>query len=343
MPGTASNYQGPAVDKDEHDQVLFRADQNIGTRVRLSFRYSWLDSYEVLSPSAIEIQPVWQPRVNKNWLGSYTHSLGSNLHNDFRIGYHRMDVDTLNYFWVNGIEGAGSALGIPGFDADVAFENHGIPNFGISAFSGLGQGGTNWHQYDTTFQLSDVLSYTRGSHNLRAGFDARRMATWRQSGNQPRGEFNFTGDMSGYSMADFMLGRAAERRDDRLDGHGSRGKLAEWLLRERRVATDVEDDAQPRPALRAEYGGADLRRLRLGTERGLHANHPVVEPGGLPGARIQAARAEPRRHRAAARRDLPADRQDGAPRRLGYLLQPEPDEHVHVSDEQPAARPAVHL
>ena len=206
MPGTASNYQGPAADKDKHDQVLFRADQNIGTRVRLSFRYSWLDSYEVLSPSALEIQPVWQPRVNKNWLGSYTHSLGSNLHNDFRIGYHRMDVDTLNYFWVNGIEGAGSALGIPGFNADVAFENHGIPNFGISAFSGLGQGGTNWHQYDTTFQLSDVLSYTRGSHNLRAGFDARRMATWRQSGNQPRGEFNFTGDMSGYSMADFMLG-----------------------------------------------------------------------------------------------------------------------------------------
>ena len=84
---------------------------------------------------------MWQPRVNKNWLGSYTHSLGSNLHNDFRVGYHRMDVDTLNYFWVNGIEGAGSALGIPGFDADVAFENHGIPNFGISAFSGLGQGG----------------------------------------------------------------------------------------------------------------------------------------------------------------------------------------------------------
>ena len=206
MPGTASNYQGPALDTDKHDQVLFRVDQNLGTRVRLSLRYNWLDSYEVLAPSAIEIQPVWQPRVNKNWLGSYTHSLRSNLHNDFRIGYHRMDVDTLNYFWVNGIKGAGSELGIPGFNADVQFDNHGIPNFGVTAFSGLGQGGTNWHQYDTTFQLSNVISYVRGSHNIRAGFDARRMATWRQSGNQPRGEFNFNGDMSGYSMADFMLG-----------------------------------------------------------------------------------------------------------------------------------------
>jgi Carboxypeptidase regulatory-like domain/TonB dependent receptor len=204
--GTASNYQGPADDDDEHDQVLVRVDQNLGNRTRLSFRYNWLDTYEVLSPSAIEIQPVWQPRVNKNWLASYTHSLRSNLHNDFRIGYHRMDVDTLNYFWVRGVQGAGSALGIPGFDADVQYQNHGIPDFGISAFSGLGQGGTNWHQYDTTFQLSDVLSYTRGSHNLRAGFDARRMATWRESGNQPRGQFTFNGDMSGYSMADFMLG-----------------------------------------------------------------------------------------------------------------------------------------
>jgi hypothetical protein len=206
MPGTASNFQGAAPDRDEHDQVIFRVDQNVRNNVRLSFRYNWLDSFEVLAPSPIEIQPVWQPRVNHNWLASYNHTLKPNLHNDFRIGYHKVDFDTLNYFWVNGIEGAGAALGIPGFDADARLPNNGIPNFSISAFSGLGQGGTNWFEYDTTFQLSNVLSYTRGTHNLRAGFDARRMTTWRKSGNQPRGEFTFNGDMSGYSMADFMMG-----------------------------------------------------------------------------------------------------------------------------------------
>ena len=198
--------RGPRPDRDEHDQLIVRVDQNVGNNVRLSFRYNWLDSFEVLASSPIEIQPVWQPRVNHNWLASYTHTLKSNLHNDFRIGYHKVDFDTLNYFWVNGIEGAGAALGIPGFDADVTLPNNGIPNFAITAFSGLGQGGTNWFEYDTTFQLSNVLSYTRGTHNIRAGFDARRMTTWRVSGNQPRGQFTFNGDMTGYSMADFMLG-----------------------------------------------------------------------------------------------------------------------------------------
>jgi hypothetical protein len=206
MAGTASNFQGPAPDRDVHYQVIARVDQNIRNNVRLSFRYNWLDSNEVLSSSSIQIQPVWQPRVNKNWLASYTHTLKSNLHNDFRIGHHRIDFDTLNYFWVNDIKGAGSALGIPGFDADVAYGNPGIPDFSISAFSGLGQGGTNWHQFDTTFQMSDVISYTRGDHNVRAGFDVRRMTTGRVSGNQPRGQFIFNGDMSGYAMADFMLG-----------------------------------------------------------------------------------------------------------------------------------------
>jgi hypothetical protein len=205
-PGTASNFQGPAPDRDTHDQLILRVDQNVSNNVRLSFRYNWLDSYEVLSSSAMEIQPIWQPRVNHNWLASYTHTLKPNLHNDFRIGYHKVDFSTLNYFWVNGIEGAGAALAIPGYNADVTLPNNGIPNISLSAFSGLGQGGTNWFEYDTTFQLSNVLSYTRGTHNVRAGFDARRMTTWRQSGNQPRGQFTFNGDMSGYSVADFMLG-----------------------------------------------------------------------------------------------------------------------------------------
>ena len=68
LPGTASNFQGPAQDGDDHDQVIVRVDQNISNNIRLSFRYNWMDSAEVLSPSPIEIQRITQPRVNKNWL-----------------------------------------------------------------------------------------------------------------------------------------------------------------------------------------------------------------------------------------------------------------------------------
>ncbi len=207
-PGIASNLQTPIPNTEDVDQVIVRADQNVGNTVRLSVRYNWHDSANSNPLGALlPTQAVNQPRVNKNTLVSYTHTLSQNLLNDFRIGYHRVNFDTLNPFIVNGQATAGADLGIPGFNGDVRYGNPGIPTIDLtSAFSGLGGGGTNWYQFDTTFQLSNVVAYNRGSHNVRAGFDLRRLETGRRAANDPRGRFNFTGDMTGHPVADFMLG-----------------------------------------------------------------------------------------------------------------------------------------
>jgi len=151
--GTANNLQAPSANSDNVDQVLTRVDQNLGDKVRLSLRFNWHDSYNSnVFNAAIPITAVTQPRVNKNWLFGYTHTLKTNLHNDFRIGYHRIDFDTLNHFSVNGLTDVGAGLGIPGFDGDIRYKNPGLPSINISTFSGLGAGGTNWFQFDTTFQ-----------------------------------------------------------------------------------------------------------------------------------------------------------------------------------------------
>jgi hypothetical protein len=220
LPGTASNLQTNRTTVSEADQVLFRVDQNLGNRVRLNVRYNWYDTFDG-AVEAIPVSSVSQPRVNKNTLVSYTHTLSPTLHNDFRIGYHRLDFDTLNYFSVNGIAGAGTELGIPGFDVDTRLSNPGIPSINISNFGGLGGGGTNWFQFDTTFQASNVLAWNKGQHNIRTGFDVRRLTTGRRAANDPRGAFNFTGDLSGYSVADFMLGlpRSVRNAVDQLQGH----------------------------------------------------------------------------------------------------------------------------
>ena len=222
LPGVTNNYQGPSPNTDNVDQFLTRVDQNIGNKIRLNLRYNWHDSFgRNVFNAAIPATAVTQPRVNNNWLGGYTHTLKPNLLNDFKIGYHRVNFDTLNPFAVDGPADAGSSLGIPGFDGDVKYSNPGLPSINVSNFAGLGAGGTNWYQFDTTFQMSNVLAYSAGAHNLRTGFDLRRLATGRRAANDPRGLFSFTNDITGYSMAAFMLGlpRTVIPPTDQIQGH----------------------------------------------------------------------------------------------------------------------------
>jgi hypothetical protein len=220
LPGTANNYQGPVLTESNIDQLLFRVDQNITNAARLYVRYNWVDAFDGFG-SPVPSTALYQPRKNKNTLVSYQQTISPTLLNDFRIGYHRIDFDSLNNFTIDGDTTAGSDLGIPGFDGDVKYDNPGIPSIGITAFSGLGNGGTNWYQFDTTFQMSNVLSWTKGTHNIRTGFDLRKMATGRRAANSPRGAFNFNGQMTGYSVADFMTGvpNSVGTPVDQVQGH----------------------------------------------------------------------------------------------------------------------------
>jgi hypothetical protein len=222
LSGTSNNYQGQSAAKDDIDQVLARVDQNVGNKIRLNVRYNWHDSFGLnVFNAALPVGAVNQPRVNKNWLFSYTHTLKPALHNDFRIGYHRIDFDTVNPFYTDGPSDAGTSLGIPGFDGDTRFNNPGLPTINITNFTGFGGGGTNWFQFDTTFQMSNVMAYTRGSHNVRFGFDLRRLATGRRAANDPRGAFTFNNTIAGYGMAEFMMGvpRTVIPPTDQIQGH----------------------------------------------------------------------------------------------------------------------------
>ncbi len=206
LPGTSSNLRATRTAVSNGDQVLVRGDQNVSNAIRMYFRYNYYKTYD----SAVEAVPttsVTQPRVNKNYLFAYDHTLTPTIYNDFRVGYHQLNFDTLNYYSVNNLTSAGTDLGIPGFNSDTADSNPGVPTININnGFTSLGASGTNWNQFDKTFQLSDVLSWNKSAHTIRMGFDLRRLETGRRAANDPRGAFTFTGQMTGYSVADFMMG-----------------------------------------------------------------------------------------------------------------------------------------
>ena len=283
---------------------------------------------------------VTQPRVNKNTLFSYTHTLRPNLYNDFRIGYHRIDFDTLNDFSVNGVATAGADLGIPGFNGDVRYNNPGHPEHQHQQLQ------RPWRRGCELVPVRhDVPDVERHGLQPRARTTSDSGSTcggWRPAGarrtiragcfDSPATSPAIRGRLHAGIAAD---GDSADRPNP-----GPRRRLAQRLLRQRRLAGVTKPHAEPRPALRAEHARPDLRgaapRCWPKTWRRSSRRSFPAEGFKFTNPNYKDIAPAPRCH-------LSPRREDRAARRLRDLLQPEPDELVHVPDQQPAARGRVHV
>ena len=210
QPGITTNFNGPIASVFNKNATLDRVDYNIGEKVRLFARYTYEKSNAV-NGSIVATSQSYSPTTDSNGVIGYTHIITPNLINDLRLGYNKFQSNQLNYFAQNGLTGAGTALGIPGFTADTTSGNPGIPTIVLGTpsnpvYLGLGAEGTNWFQEDRTLHGYDQISYTKGKHNLMAGVDLRRMTIGRSATNQNRGQFAFTGNYSGNAAADFLTG-----------------------------------------------------------------------------------------------------------------------------------------
>ncbi|MCC6341935.1 MAG: TonB-dependent receptor [Bryobacterales bacterium] len=224
LPGLASNFSVPVPSKGRYNQTLDRLDQNIGDTVRLYARAHWQD-WAGFNGNAIPVNASTTPTTVTNYTFGYTHTLSANIVNDFRIGRNYFNTATVNPFTVAGNTTAGTSLGIPGFDGDSKYNNPGIPDFGITGFNGFGSGSTNWYQNDSTLQISEQISWNKGSHGIMAGVEFRRLATGRAAVNSPRGTFTFNGTLTGYAPADFILGTPVSFG---TAGPEVRGRVASW-------------------------------------------------------------------------------------------------------------------
>jgi len=224
LPGLTQNYAASTANNNNTNQTVDRLDQNLGDKVRLFFRYQ-RQQENLVAGAANESLNTYSTVYMSNYVIGYTHTLTPNMVNDMRFGRNYFNTASLNYFAENNLTNAGSQLGIPGFNGDVAFNNPGVPIMSISGFQGFGNGATNWYQDDSTWQGADQFSWTHGSHNIMAGVEFRKLETGRQATNSAQGQFNFTGQFAGYAPAEFMLGLPAS---DSSPGPEVRGLVAEW-------------------------------------------------------------------------------------------------------------------
>jgi hypothetical protein len=231
-------------------QTLDRVDENIGEHVKLFARVH-LQNLSIDSGTYFPADSSYGPTNSRNYAFGYTHILTPNIVNDFHFGVNKLISNNLNYWYQNGLDSAGTDLGIPGFDFDTKYGNPGVPVVVINGFQGVGNAGSNWFQDDRTYDLYDQVSYMRGHHRIMAGLEFRRLTLGREASNQPLGQFTFSAGQAGvtstgYAAADFILGYANAVQTPIATIKGSVGQWRDGFF--------VLDNWQVTPKLTLNYG-----------------------------------------------------------------------------------------
>ncbi len=194
------------VGRERRDQLTLKADHAAGAS-RLFARYSYwkedrFDPFDLLVD-----------RTNVPGFGTNTKNLGQNLAvgwtrpigdralNDLRVGWNRLHAGT---FQENIGDDVSSALGIRGLPARP--EQVGRPGVVLGITDALTEPlNTPRDRTDTTFQITESVSWIRGSHTLKAGAELRHVRTHMYLDTLARGQFIFVG-ITGNPVADLLIG-----------------------------------------------------------------------------------------------------------------------------------------
>jgi len=184
-----------------------RIDHRFSDRIFVFGRFTWNrsrgNSFEGNLPT---IGQLWNQRDTRGAVFSYTHSLRSNLLNEFRWGL--AFNDNPRHGPVRGLELV-RELGLVGLAPDLPDIN-GILKVSWSGIGLTGISQTDWRHpgyYNLTQQFQDHLSWFRGRHNFKAGAVIGRVAYKdKQAPAALFGQVWFSNRFTGHPYADFLLG-----------------------------------------------------------------------------------------------------------------------------------------
>ena len=204
---TANNYVASPITILHRDQWDQRGDQNFSNNDKLFVRYSYY-IYNFVNPGPLPAPLIgstnFQQSVNNQSghgavLGE-THIFGASVVNEFRSGYNRVS-NTLTPFITDDLFARYGFGYVP--PAGVT----GLPSISITGYSNLGEATfLPDAKGSDTFQLSDGLTWNKGSHFIRAGGEYRWVRSRYHIWGNARSSFTFNGAFTGNPVADFLLG-----------------------------------------------------------------------------------------------------------------------------------------
>ena len=218
-PGTGNNYRRTGPETDDQRQWTVRVDHRwSGAQDQLfarltSFRGTFVPVSPLPDGSGVTTGTLG-PQNTASWAfaANYQRAWSSSLLNEIRIGDTRRTVDRTA---VQLPRSAGAALGIPGIPVTARFPNT-LPTFLISGYQQLGSPPNTASTFGTSVtQVADTLTWVRGRHTLKMGFDWRWERLNVIQPPSPTGSFTFNAIGSdlpgavntGTPLASFLLGQ----------------------------------------------------------------------------------------------------------------------------------------
>lgn len=197
VPGTNFfTFQAPETRQND-GQYTAKLDHQLTANSQLSGRLFLLGYQKppALDPSNLYSNQTGELSQAKNASFSSTHIFSPRLLNVARFTYNYQRVDTSGLWDV-----APSDLGARMLRTHPA----GFIT-SISGYSGFGTG-TLGRAFNKSYEFSDTITYSNGSHNLRFGYQFLRDLKFASNTFNGSGAFTFSGQRSGNAVADFLLG-----------------------------------------------------------------------------------------------------------------------------------------
>lgn len=222
LPGVAiNNYVVNPSLRQSDDTYNLRLDYNISLKDTLSGRITALhEDVNQPYPLGAGVSPLVgygsiQPSTQFNTFVGENHVFAPNAINEFRLGFSRIVLSVANQNSSN----VASQLGITGLDPAAYATYSGVPTFSISGFPTISA--VNFFpqiRADSTYQITDALTYVHGGHSLKFGIDLTRFELYQDVNVNVRGTFTFSGQYSGFGLADLLLGYPSQTTKLQLPG-----------------------------------------------------------------------------------------------------------------------------
>jgi hypothetical protein len=197
---TAQNFQTSwAGHNDSHNLNARLSNIRIGSKDRLNFSIGY-QGQNSSTPNLFQFVDTGASRASNTGL-QWSHNFSTRVINNVQFSFSRQRQLQSPFF--SDVTNVAATLGIEGTSQNPL--NWGPPNLSFTNYANLSDGNASLNRNQTA-AVGDTLSWVHGTHNFTFGGDVRRQQFNAFSDANGRGAFSFNGSVTGYDLADFLLG-----------------------------------------------------------------------------------------------------------------------------------------